>query len=363
MRHLARATSRNRAEYARRLLNVVADLGGTEMEQALKAAAALRSRQERSEVVLLTDGEIWASDALVRWARGTGLRVFVIGIGSSPNQPFLRRLAEETGGSCEFVSPGEDMIRAVQRVMARLRQPRREALAVAWPVQPDWTLQLPAVAHAGQTVHVIAGFEAAPIGEATVGGTPVALPGHMTEDATLSRVVAYQRLLSGHFVEPTAAAEQLPAGHRVDQPHRRAATRRRREGSRAAADRQVEHMVPAGWGGSGTVRRLSMVSSARFDDLGSRRSAPLSQSREVFLECRMPGSDDLVSDLLTDMSEDVPSPDELLALKRTEAAKRWSDELSAWVRAINRRILVESCRPNAACRPSSGSAAAFRGAR
>ena len=237
MRHLARATPRNRAEYARRLLNVVADLGGTEMEQALRAAAKLSSRQERSEVVLLTDGEIWASDALVRWARGTGLRVFVIGIGASPNQPFLKRLADETGGSCDFVSPGEDMIRAIQRVMARLRQPRRETLPAMWPAQPDWTLQLPAVAHAGQTVHVIAGFEAAPIGEAVIAGTPVALPGAHDRrcDVVARRCLPAPAL--GAVRGSRSRRGAVPAGHRVDQPRCGAGARCRRKGRRAAADR------------------------------------------------------------------------------------------------------------------------------
>ena len=48
----------------------------------------------------------------------------------------------------------------MKRLLVRLRQPRREKLEVTWPAKPDWTLQLPAVAHAGQTVHLIAGFEA-----------------------------------------------------------------------------------------------------------------------------------------------------------------------------------------------------------
>ena len=91
--------------------------------------------------------------------------------------------------------------------MQRLREPRREALDVAWPAQPDWVLQLPAVAHAGQTVHVIAGFEAAPIGS-DGGRDAVALPGRTVTGDALSRVVAYQRLLSGHFPNPAAAAEE-----------------------------------------------------------------------------------------------------------------------------------------------------------
>ena len=210
--------------------------------------------------MLLTDGEIWAADALVRWARETGLRVFVIGIGASPNQPFLRRLAEETGGSCDFVSPGEDMMRAVQRVMARLRQPRREALPAMWPAQPDWTLQLPAVAHAGQVGARDRRFR----GRADRRGghrRRVRCPARPRDrDATLSRVVAYQRLLSGQFADPAEAAERYQL---VTEWTSLVAVLERAEGEKAAGLPQiapVEQMVPAGWGGIG---RSQLWNSAR----------------------------------------------------------------------------------------------------
>jgi len=100
------------------LSDVAADLGGTEMQAALKAAAALPGVASRSDAVLITDGEIWATDALVRWARGAGLRIHVIGVGATPNAAFLRELARETGGRSEFVTPGEDLVGAVDRVLA-----------------------------------------------------------------------------------------------------------------------------------------------------------------------------------------------------------------------------------------------------
>ncbi|HQR53159.1 MAG TPA: VIT and VWA domain-containing protein [Burkholderiales bacterium] len=339
------AAAENRSDFARRLLDVVADLGGTEMEQALRAAAQLRSVHERSEIVLVTDGEIWASDALVRWARGSGLRVFAIGVGSAPNQALLQRLAEETGGSCEFVSPGEDMIHAVQRVLARLRAPRRESIDAAWPVRPDWSLQLPAVAHAGQTVHVVAGFEAAPIGSVTVAGKAIALPGRETVDDTLARVAAYQRLLSGHFADPAAAAEQYQL---VTEWTSLVAVLARADGDKAVGLPQiakVDHMLAAGWGGAGTaaavwrsrsapVARACMMSPpvqeradiAAFLRQDSAASAGSFDADERFLECRVAAPDEA----------------EVRALRHQLAVRHRSDELSAWIRAINRRVVVES---------------------
>ena len=344
---MLKATAENRVAFARQLLEVVADLGGTEMEQALRAAAQLKSANERSEVVLVTDGEIWASDALVRWARGTGLRVFAIGVGAAPNQPFLTRLAEETGGTCEFVAPGEDMIGAVQRVLGRLRQPRREALEVAWPARPEWTLQLPAVAHAGQTVHLVAGFEAAPIGQVAVAGNSIALPGRETADDTLSRVAAYQRLLSGHFADPAAAAEQYQL---VTEWTSLVAVL-----ARAAHDKaiglpriaQVDHMLAAGWGGLGDAPAIWRSRSAAPVSACMAPPASLTQDCLDIPAFLMRSSAPAVrsaspGDQFFETRVEGPDEDELRAIRRQAAVRRRSDELSGWIRAINRRVVVES---------------------
>ncbi|MFS2055667.1 VWA domain-containing protein, partial [Variovorax sp. CT11-76] len=99
-----------------------ADLGGTEMESALASTFALGAGAS-SDVLVVTDGEISAIDATVESARASGHRVFVVGIGSSPAESHLRRLAEATGGACDFVAPGEAVEPAVLRMFARLRSP------------------------------------------------------------------------------------------------------------------------------------------------------------------------------------------------------------------------------------------------
>jgi uncharacterized protein YegL len=343
---LLKATTDNRARFGRRLLEVVADLGGTQMEAALKAAVALHGTHERSEVVLLTDGEIWASEALVRWARGEGVRVFVIGVGAAPNQPFLSQLANETGGSCEFVSPGEDMIAAVERVLARVREPRREALAPDWPARPDWSLQLPAVAHAGQTVHLIAGFEAAPIGALEVAGRSIALPGRETKEDTLARVVAYQRLLSGDFRYPGKAAEQYQL---VTEWTSLVAVLVRAPGEKAIGLPQIEkvdHMLAAGWGGLGSAPAVWRT-----------RTAPA--TRSVASACSAPPPDQgwpgipaFLKRAATGLRLEAHDPGvdeaELRTMQRRQALQRHTAELSGWIRAINRRIVVESLSGHAA---------------
>ena len=120
-----------------------ADLGGTEMEAALTSTFAL-AQTVSSDILLVTDGEISAIDRTIASARHSEHRLFIVGIGSSPAETHLRRLAEATGGACDFVAPGEAVEPAVLRMFARLRSPRLSDLNIEWPagVVPEWVSPL-----------------------------------------------------------------------------------------------------------------------------------------------------------------------------------------------------------------------------
>ncbi len=146
-----------------------ADLGGTEMEQALLATFALPSYLEeendkapsRADVLLVTDGEVWDTRRMIQRARRSGHRVFVIGVGTSPAEAVLRHLAEATGGACEFATPGEQLEAAAARMLQRMRQRVWTGLRVQWEGcgSPAWELPLPAGAFGGDTLLALAGFE------------------------------------------------------------------------------------------------------------------------------------------------------------------------------------------------------------
>lgn len=74
----------DRAALAGLLSRIDADLGGTEMEAALRSVFALKRppTARDANVLLLTDGDIWQADSMVAAARASGHRVFVIGVGS-----------------------------------------------------------------------------------------------------------------------------------------------------------------------------------------------------------------------------------------------------------------------------------------
>ncbi len=109
-----------------------ADMGGTEMEEAIANTLQLPGPAQR-DLLLITDGEIYAIDALIDAVAHKKQRIFVVGIGSSPAEQHLRRLAQASGGSCEFVAPGEAVQPAILRMFHRLRSPVLSQLQLRLP--------------------------------------------------------------------------------------------------------------------------------------------------------------------------------------------------------------------------------------
>ena len=115
----------------RRLLrSIEAVMGGTEMDQALRAVVQLPGSAILQDVLLITDGEIWESDELIDTTKRANHRLFTIGVGSSVSEGFVRRLARETGGACELVVPHEQMTEKIVRHFKRIFLPRAENPAV-----------------------------------------------------------------------------------------------------------------------------------------------------------------------------------------------------------------------------------------
>ena len=258
-----------------------ADLGGTEMEKALDSTLALAGDAEASpgagegaapvDLLLITDGQIHAIDRTVAKARALGHRVFVVGIGSAPAEGVLRRLAEETGGACDFVAPGEAVEPAVLRMFARLRSQRMASLELAWPAgaKPMWMSALPGSVFDGDAVTVWARFAQVPDGTVRLVGTrPHAVaPESLGEacltaaehDSTLSRMAVaaqIETLLAGEGAHSRQALE-LAVVYQLVSP----LTHFLLVETRAEADKpadmpdlvKVPSMLPAGFGGLGSL--------------------------------------------------------------------------------------------------------------
>ena len=290
-RALWRTSAATRLAGQRWAMQLQADLGGTEMERALESTLALaggaaavegaeahmKERAAPVDLLLITDGQIHAIDRTVARARALGHRVFVVGIGSAPAEGVLRRLAEETGGACDFVAPGEVVEPAVLRMFARLRSQRMVALQLQWPAgaAPVWMSTLPGSVFDGDAVTVWARFAQVPDGRVRLVGrtaqesAPVSLGeaclSAVQQDAALGRMaVAAQvdSLLAADGPQSPHAPEalELAVAYQLVSP----LTHFLLVEARAEADKpedipdlvKIPSMLPAGFGGLGSVDLL-----------------------------------------------------------------------------------------------------------
>jgi len=261
---LVPGNAKGRLEATDWLYDVQADLGGTEMQKALEAASSLAGDARRSDILLITDGQIEAADVLIAEARKAGHRVFIIGVGAAPNDPFLRDLADATEGRCQIVTPGESLPNAIDPIVTRIRAPTVEEVTVEWPQVPIWKLQWPQQPLPGETVYFFAGFERSvsgtlrarwPWGENHLEAhSPISEAGERGD--ALRSVAAGERLRSGLFSDPAKSAEDYQL---VTQWTSLIAIAQREADQKAMSMprlAKVEQMIPAGWGGTGTIKSL-----------------------------------------------------------------------------------------------------------
>jgi len=277
--HMKPSDDFHKGRATQELMGLEADMGGTEMEDALRATTTRSSERDGGDVLLITDGEIWRIGSLIAMAQKSHLRYFIVGVGSSPSHATLRTLAEETKGAYEAVSPNEDIESVVLRQFARMRQPRVSHLQVAWPVSPLWTTQLPkAIFHDG-TFHVYAGFsqplagdikltysldEERDVQEAAHVSPWVGKPASLARIAIAKRIQEMSsplygrepgsdrpmRMTKGRLAKLAVQYNLATAYTHYLIVHERA------DGEKAENlpdVRQVKQMLAAGWGGSGTV--------------------------------------------------------------------------------------------------------------
>ena len=109
-----------------------ANMGGTEIASALCTTYAAIDAQA-GDIFLVTDGEVSDWEGVVEEAKRSGHRIFTVGVGNAVSEAFVRKLATETGGACELVSPQEGMAGRVLRHFERMRAPRAARVTVLWP--------------------------------------------------------------------------------------------------------------------------------------------------------------------------------------------------------------------------------------
>jgi len=276
--------NRKNIDMARRWVNLLEDMGGTNLYGAMDLALKLHDDQT-TDILLLTDGEVWLDEDTLATTLKKDIRIFTIGIGSAVAQDVVQKLADDTGGACELVSPTEDMSARIFRHFNRMRQPQMQALDIRWPQKPLWVAQPECACFAGDAYTVFAGLDEAPAGACEV---TYAFSGHPDIQITVPLVA---ESTAADAIVRLGVKQHLP---RVPQVHQQDWAVKyqlltdqtdclikveRGDGEKAEdfPELQVQpQMLPAGWGGTSTVHacksRTSVDDGIRFS-LASRSVA------------------------------------------------------------------------------------------
>ena len=150
-------TGRNLEKLGDWIQHTDADLGGTELERALRDTFRLGEESELPGMILLiTDGDVWAVDEIIATAKKFGQRIFVIGVGTTSSEHLLRNLGEKTGGACELVSSNEKISEAVLRMFKRMRGVLARNIEIDWQAKTIWQSRKPKFLYNGETGHCFA---------------------------------------------------------------------------------------------------------------------------------------------------------------------------------------------------------------
>ncbi len=259
-----------------------ADMGGTDMLDAIASTFAL-AHGSPCDVLLITDGQIHGIDAMIKKAKDSKHRVFSVGIGSSPSENLLRRLAVETNGACDFVAAGEAVEPAIVRMFNRLRSPAVTKVSVQWPegFTPKLLTKVDSTAFEGDTLHASAWFHTKPTGRITllgqlVGQNTVQELGTVEINETPATSTALSRLAAaGHMQQfaDTTQATKLALDYQLVTEHTNFLMLHERSAEDKAPNmpelHKVKQMLPAGWGGAGMDPVHFMRTSASFSCDGS----------------------------------------------------------------------------------------------
>ena len=273
-------TAQAKASAKRWIDSVDANLGGTEMAGALTSTIAI-SHTGKSDILLITDGEIQGIDEVIQIATQSGHRVFVVAIGASPAEAHLRRLAAATGGVCDFVAPGEDVEPAVLRMFSRMRTSRASKLRVEWPasVTVSWAQRAPEVAFANDALNLCAFVHSQNMergqgivrlwgclddsdSEEILAEAEVTLVESTVN--TLARVVAYAQYAESSLTRKSlgisgnlSKSQELAVQYQLVTDETNFILVHERDASEKALEmpdsHKVPQMMPAGWGGTGSI--------------------------------------------------------------------------------------------------------------
>jgi len=132
---MVKAEKENRDE-ARRFLSGIDARGGTELSRAIDQAATLLSGG--GDLLVITDGQVMGTEAILATARARRVRLHTLGIGSASQDRFLALLARETGGVSRFVTAQERVDLTAVDLFASIGSPAASDVEVSRAFAPRY---------------------------------------------------------------------------------------------------------------------------------------------------------------------------------------------------------------------------------
>jgi Ca-activated chloride channel family protein len=257
---------------AKAVHETAADLGGTELNQALSSTFKIsfaKAYTEGCDILLITDGDVWEIEEVVKQAKISNHRIFAIGVGSAPAESLLKDLAEQTGGACELVTPSESIAEAVLRMTQRIRSARTSSIAIEWGGEVLWQSKLPKQVFSDETIHVHARVKDKPTATPTLKWTVESL---QSQEAAPSidwnTTGALPRMVAGAEISSMSdekVAEELALKYQLASKYTNLILIHVREEEDKAIGlpklQKIKQMSAAGWGGLGTVQQSRVLYS------------------------------------------------------------------------------------------------------
>lgn len=128
--------TRELRDQAHEFLKQVTAQGGTGLARGFLEAAKLLEGKG-GDILILTDGQVSGTEKILADARGAGVRLHCLGIGSASQDRFLALLARETGGVSRFVTPRERVDLPAVDLFASIGRPVVLGLKAGANVQPE----------------------------------------------------------------------------------------------------------------------------------------------------------------------------------------------------------------------------------
>ena len=243
-----------------------ADLGGTEIDDALKEVIAIESgspeESKNAVILLITDGEVWNIEEIIATVRASGQRIYAVGVGSAPSESLLKDMADVTGGASEMVTPRESMQKAVERLLIKIRQTQ--------PIEQEVACEAPIVWQSKSAGHAASGSSLMSWTQINTQGTALdelevvqtVYPNGQTtpcpviwdESLDLSRIAAALRL---NDITKAKDRERLAVEYQLVTSETNLILVHERAENEKADDmpelHQVKPMLAAGWSGNGVA--------------------------------------------------------------------------------------------------------------